>query len=369
MEKNKPSKNSMTVTPDLNDLFLGEQRILTDRLADEAVLALFQQGGNVHFSKLMTELSHNNDTLPSGLPDAVHLFFQEGCHLPSWASPAKMRSGQLFFSSHAHEIMLLLGLLSLPYCYAAADGAQVLYLSEKIRNNPAKRLAETSEFVFDIMAPDAFEKRGKGIMSIQKVRLLHAAVRFHIIKSGKWNGAWGNPVNQEDMAGTNLAFSFIVIRGLRKIGKALSPDDTKAFLHLWNVIGSLMGIKDELLPGTIKEAYTLDQAISRRHFKSSEAGVALTAALLAHYNASSTDAPVPIAAFMRFLLGNNVADLLGLPVSPFPDRLLQPLLMASNLRNMGSNIGSGYYSAKNHFRDQLKMEHRGTVTNFHQPGV
>ena len=118
--------------------------------------------------------------------------------------------------------MNLLGLLSLPYCYAAADGARVLDLSERIKNKPEHRLNETADFVWDVMAPNAFKPDGKGFTSILKVRLLHAAIRFYTGKSSKWNAAdWGLPVNQEDMAGTNLSFSLLVVRGLRKFGLAV----------------------------------------------------------------------------------------------------------------------------------------------------
>ncbi|NJO02592.1 MAG: DUF2236 domain-containing protein [Bacteroidia bacterium] len=66
-----------------------------------------------------------------------------------------------------------------------------------------------------------------------------------------------------------------------------------AFLHLWNVIGYLLGVREELLPDTAKEAYWLDKKIAQRHFRKSEAGVELTASLLRFFREEAAG-PMPL---------------------------------------------------------------------------
>jgi ER-bound oxygenase mpaB/B'/Rubber oxygenase, catalytic domain len=227
---------------------------------------------------------------------------------------AVLGQGLDFFATRQADIALLLGCLSLPYCYAAADGAQVLYLSERIKNDTAKRLEETGEFVFEVMKKQNWEK-GIAQRRILKVRLMHAAIRYFSVQSGKWQPAWGLPINQEDMAGTNLAFSYLIIRGLRKTGKSPETAEAEAYLHSWNKIGLLLGLHPDLLPQNLREAFRLDQQIARRHFRPSEAGQALTQSLV---KALSQFVPNPLlkqipAANMRFLLGDEIADMLGLP--------------------------------------------------------
>lgn len=345
--------------------FLNENRKITDTLADQAIASLFQDGEPTLFRSLIGELKQNDDVIPEHYPEAVKIYFEQAKQFPTWASPTKINQGLQFFSGHATEILAMLGLLSLPYCYAASDGVQVLYLSERIRNDTARRLLETGEFVFDVMAPNGFEPRGKGMMSCLKVRLIHAATRYFIAKSNKWNAAWGEPVNQEDMAGTNLAFSFIITRGLRKIGKTVSMDDTEAYLHLWNVIGYLMGIRQELLPANMKEAFQLDQMIAERHFRKSDEGMALTKSLINHFNQQFTLSAIPVTAFMRFLLGNKVADILGLPPSDVPNKVLQSTLWALGLQNLTGT--TGYFNAKDQFRLQKKGIWQDNAINFHAP--
>jgi hypothetical protein len=239
--------------------------------------------------------------------------------LPPWANPELLAQGAAFFDRHAQTIMSLLGFLSLPYCYAAADGARVLYRSQRIQADTTRRLAETAHFVLSVTGPAAFAPGGPGFDMVRQVRLMHAAVRYHIGRSGRWDeAAWGLPINQEDMAGTNLAFSFIVLRGLRRLGIPVDPAAAQAYLHLWNVVGWLMGVRPELLPATEREADRLDRLIADRHFKKSEIGVALTASLVASIEQTFKGTPPGrikgfVPTYMRYLMGDTVADLLDLP--------------------------------------------------------
>jgi hypothetical protein len=262
-------------------------------------------------------------------------FLKEAAHLPAWSDAKLMQQGAMFFAKHAQLIMNMLGLLSLPYCYAAADGANVLYLSERIRQDTAKRLFETAGFVWDVMAPDAFMPAGKGFASIINVRLMHAAARFYVSKHPNWSSAYGYPVNQEDMAGTNLSFSLIVIRGLRKFGLTISYADQQAFIHLWNVIGSMLGLKAELLPQTGKQATALEETIRLRQFKPSAQGQQLTRALIDYFATVDTGRPfskTEMLQLMRYLLTNPVADMLGIPAQVIPPGTVNLLKAISNLQ-------------------------------------
>ena len=64
-----------------------------------------------------------------------------------------MKRGMAFFKKHAQQIGLTLGFFSLPYSYLGANGAQVLWLTERIKNDTARRLQETGEWVFAVNNP------------------------------------------------------------------------------------------------------------------------------------------------------------------------------------------------------------------------
>ena len=259
------------------------------------------------------------------LPDPVRAYFAAGAPLPGWADPVRMAEGAAFFAKNLDQLMLLLGCYSLPYCYAAADGAQVLYLSQRIHQDTYQRLLETGQFVLEVTKPDAFSEKGPGVITSRKIRLMHAAIRFFTRHSGRWNDAWGVPINQEDMAGTNLAMSYVPIRGLRKINANPGERESEAYLHLWNVIGYFLGVKEELLPVNLREAYHLDRLIAKRNFRPSEAGRTLTKALL---DSLAENTPVSLpknlpANQMRLLLGDELANLLALPAADWTRGLVK----------------------------------------------
>ena len=304
-----------------NHEFLNAKRLSGDPPADKFIQDVFadpvkkrqlQQGLSDAFEGNVLNL------LKAHYPDVA--FINKASDLPSWADPKLMKAGSAFFAKHAEIIMSLLGLLSLPYCYTAANGAMVLYLSGLIKEKTTKRLYDTAVFVWEVMAPDAFGPTGNAYKEILKVRLMHSAVRYYTLQSGKWDHAWGLPINQEDMAGTNLSFSLIVIRGLRSLGFHVRHSDQTAFMHLWAVIGYLTGLQEDIIPENAKRAQQLDVAIKQRHFRTSTHGKELTHSLTDHILAinKSKATANEILGLMRYLLGSEIADMLAIKAPELP---------------------------------------------------
>lgn len=337
--------------------FLDSMREITDPPADKAVAAIFDSEHSYIFRELVNSLDHNNYQIPDELPEEVKLFLENSRKLPDWADQKLLNQGQQFFKKHASTLSLMLALMSLPYDYAAANGAQVLLLSERMQHDTAKRLLETGKFVFDVASTGSFHESGKGVASTQKVRLIHASIRYHINKKAKWDEQWGKPINQEDMAATNLSFSLIPVRGMRKLGFSISKAESEAYIHMWNVASHIMGVDERLLPDTSKEAFVLDKMISERQFVHSEAGVSLTKALLTYIN-ENTDTTLQWLAprYMRYLLGDKIADLLEVPKASLPDAyIMSPLRHWNQLRSILSNYSDTYTQAKGQMNSQVKM--------------
>jgi|GEM_PF-1199596 len=194
----------------------------------------------------------------------------------------ELKSAQKFYAKHRAHILFTLGFMSLPYCYAAAAGAQVMYFSDKMRNQPLKRLKDTASFVESVCSPDSSVESID--FSIRQVRWKHAQVRAFMKQQTFWNSDWGLPVNQEDLAGTNLAFSVVVLRGLRKLNIPVSPEEAAQFYLLWTIIGEALGIEKLLLPSSLKQSLELEKAIKTRHFIKNEQSVWLTKSLVSTLN-------------------------------------------------------------------------------------
>ncbi len=69
------------------------------------------------------------------------------------------------------------------------------------------------------------------------------------------------------MAGTNLAFSLVILLGLQQSGIVLSNKQKEDFIFLWRYIGYQLAIDEELLPANFKEAFHLAQIIKETEFQ------------------------------------------------------------------------------------------------------
>jgi hypothetical protein len=184
-------------------------------------------------------------------------------------------------------------------------------------------------------------KMPEALRRLARVRLVHAAVRWFSYHGGWDAAAWGVPVNQEDMAGTNLSFSYVILQGLRKNGVREAVEEEEAYQHFWNVAGYLSGVPEALLPQNLREAYVLGTAIARRQFRPTDEGRALTRALLRTIEAIVPQAAlrgIP-AAQMRFLLGDDFADQLGIPAVPLEKRLVRLVPLRLFVRQPGVPAG------------------------------
>ncbi|MET0908552.1 MAG: oxygenase MpaB family protein, partial [Ilumatobacteraceae bacterium] len=222
-------------------------------------------------------------------------------------------------------------LASLPNAYAAAKGVHVIWLTARLESDAERRLNETAQFLMDISALKSFDDGGAAVDRILHVRLLHAAIRWFIENDPAvarppdadpaplptrptWATAWGCPVNQEDLAGTLLTFTSVVIDAFRRSGVEFTTAGAEDYLYLWRVVGHFLGVDPTLVPQDLAAAETLQCRIFHRQHASSAVGAALTKTLL---DLVSKRLPGPVSrlgpAMMRRYLGDDVADMIDVP--------------------------------------------------------
>ncbi len=237
-----------------------------------------------------------------------------------------------FYAKNREAILFLLGYYSLPYCYAAANGVKVLSFSKRLVEDPFSRLFETAQYVESIakVHPSSEE----WLNYVLKFRVLHGAIRAQLSQKTEWNiSEWGLPINQEDLCGTMLSFSWLILQGFNKLGIPYSEKEANGWLLLWNKVGALQGLPNELLPNSMKQAASLEEAIRKRQFRKSEEGVLLTGKLCEVLekqtppNLLSNDSKSVIA----WLCGNEVAQVLELKEG-VPQPKLQFALAGAGLR-------------------------------------
>lgn len=307
--------------------FLDTMREECDPPADEAVRTLFQQQKVQAANALMKQLVVNENISLEMLAPPLRGYFERSGQLPSWADPGLVQQGEQVFGRYGPQVLASLFCASLPSCYAAAKGVQVLHLTARLETDPHRRIVETGQMIVDVMAPGGLAIGGRGLRSAQKVRLMHAAVRYLIHHSDRWDPAWNQPINQEDMAGTLLSFSTTVLRSLERMGCELSDADRQAYYHAWRVVGYVMGIDERLLPETWEDGVRLEKLIQQRQYGATSEGHSLTQALLKlleHITPGNIFDGMPVA-LMRHLIGDSTADLLAVPQGDWMRLLMGPL--------------------------------------------
>jgi ER-bound oxygenase mpaB/B'/Rubber oxygenase, catalytic domain len=254
-----------------NESFLDQMRSSGDELADSVLTEILRRGDISKANEVLAQLILNNNQISGRpMPPGLGRYLEHCQTLPSWADLDKIRQAQVFFTSQGAVFGLVLMCSSLPILYAGGKGgAQVLLSTGKLSGHFRRRASQTLRFILDVMEPGGLEPEGMGIRAIQKVRLMHAAIR-HFAKTGPlWKNkieTWGSPINQEELAGTLLAFSSLALEGMKKLQVEISDSDQEAYLHTWKVIGHLLGIKQELLPENLSVARELWQRIDQRNF-------------------------------------------------------------------------------------------------------
>ncbi|MFO1527600.1 MAG: oxygenase MpaB family protein [Turneriella sp.] len=274
---------------------------------------------------LMRQLRDNNDPVPVALPAEIRSYLQNSAKLPAWADAEKIRAGQALFSQYGPQILMVLGFKALPQCYACGDGAEVLYQTGRLDGKDgdyarlARRLMETSQFVIDTMAPDAFTPEGRGLIVAAKIRLIHAAIRFYL--KARKIAVNGTAISQTYLAGTLMAFSALTLQGLSQMEMTPSPAETDGYIHCWRIVGHVVGLRAELLPENYEQATALGTQIFDMELKSSDAGKELTKALLLFYGDMIPGKSFDIVAadLMRFFLGTRIANVLAVQDSASGD--------------------------------------------------
>ena len=199
-------------------------------------------------------------------PGVAHQTLLAAMDLPTWAdADVCRRGGQVWFLNAPVLGPSLLG-LSLIGGYGSNLINETLVAAAGLtgsRDSVHRRLIETLQFVNDVCQPRALERGGRGWRACLDVRMLHARVRMRVAANvpsraakvcpfGYGGGRGGEdagdqnqnqPVSAGDIVATQLAFSLVMLMGAERVGLAwhISDADVGALVHLWGVVGALLG--------------------------------------------------------------------------------------------------------------------------------
>ncbi len=288
-----------------------------DPLADAVIADLVATGRIDSVNRVLGQFRANDQPIPEDLPESVRAYLVATDDPPDWADLERVAGAYEFFVDDGVHVASVLSFGAMVNCYAQPRPSRVLSLTHRL-NQPHRRLSETSQFVLNMMGSEPFGSGGAFVPTVQKTRLIHAAVRYFITRSGEWDvEADGVPVCQQDMLGALLIFSVQVIDGMRRIGIAVTEEEAAAYYYVWRVTGAMLGIPAAAMPETLDDARWLNAALVEASYGPSAEGAALTRDLLDLY-----EDMVPgkvfdgvVAAMVRQTIDPQVADWMNVPHS------------------------------------------------------
>lgn len=284
---------------------------------------------------------------------ALEHYYNTATTLPEWVDSNKLKLGGHVFQDHLFTSFMVLGCASLPVCYVCSPDVKVLSFTRRLIDDAPKRLVETAQMVTDVMSTGGLTIKdgklsGKGVQSLLKIRLIHAAIRHLLLHKEKllaahphidnikpdnflltyvydslqdnarWYGkakpdAWnvakdGVPINAEALAETLLTFSCLILRGLKTIGVQLNKTQQDAFLHSWNIAGYILGVNQDFLKefSNFQQADVIYQQIIKRRLGKTNDGALLQQSLLDVFS----DNAARLMPFGKILHVRHIARLL-----------------------------------------------------------
>ncbi len=216
--------------------------------------------------------------------------------LPAWADLKKIERAEQLFRDSGVVSCILFFCACLPEVYAVPDISIVLHATGNLEKMTDQRIRATSAMILSVLLPGGVRRSmGAGRPKVLKARFIHAIMRHLFLRGNAaelaaagpiavpalptagadnifrrayahgWQSAHeGVPCNQEELSYTLLTFGYVFLRGLRRLGLGFAKADEEAYLHLWNVVGHLLGIEPDMMAHTMIDAAELFSLLQKR---------------------------------------------------------------------------------------------------------
>lgn len=319
------------------DEILERLRLVADPETDPLARELFERDGPGGLINMTQVLEDWEAPVPHHLPERMREWFAAPVNYPEFVDPKQLRLAEELFVSYGPVTTVVLLMCAVPHFFTNPAGARSFYLAKIFSPDSLQnRMLEISQFVSSITQygglaqywnsprqrtmPGCIEvRKGPGMMTVQKLRMIHSGVRILLTLSRDPQKSWDHarfaaPINQVDMCEAVLDFCFCTIDGLAKLGIEQTEAEQEATLCAWKTVGHLLGMCDELQPATLAEARALHkQLFERANTKTMEGAVLISEVIhIMGCMMPRLTRNVP-PTLMRYLMGKRVADQLEVP--------------------------------------------------------
>jgi hypothetical protein len=298
-----------------------------DDEVDRLVAGLLTGGQVPAVNTAMRSWVNNRDPLPGAFPADLTAWLQRVNRLPSWADPAKLRLAASFNRRKDTYLFMLYGLGSGIMSTVIPREARSVYWSAG-GADMQDRAAKTFTFGYDLSELNAFEPSGQFVVTANKTRLVHAAVRHLLPQSPHWRPAADEPqkipISNGDILVTFHSLGTFVHRKLKDWRVPMTTAEETAFLHSWQVAMSLLGVRDEFIPQSWNAAYAQSAQVLTPILALTPEGKHLAEDLLGL--TAQIDLGVTrgfLNEFVRYVLSDEIGDWLQLRPDPVARALVR----------------------------------------------
>jgi ER-bound oxygenase mpaB/B'/Rubber oxygenase, catalytic domain len=298
----------------------------SDTSADAIVAAFSSLPAGAGMRNISAWLAGKTEDVPPALAELLEPIAQ----VPDWVDWERVESGATAYWRGGVLSGLTLNCASLAAGYQSSAAAKPLIFTGELVHRAYRRTQETGRWMLAATSPGGMRRYAPGFAETLRVRIMHAAVRRRLLRSGEWQPeAWGLPINNTDVAyGIAGEFSTIPIAAMRDVGMHFRRDEREDIQHLWRYIGHVLGVPEPLLPATEARA---KEMISIKHLTDTPADEdsrALIRALIENGAPPELLLPRPLVrfgtkaipavlyGFTRRWAGDEIADQLGVPDTP-----------------------------------------------------
>lgn len=114
------------------DAWMEALRTQGDSTLDPIMLDLVRGKGLDAVNQALRMAVTNENAVPSSLPSALQTWLVQNARLPEGVDLDRLERASRFFMDHGVSISALLGLVSLPECYAARKGVKALHATDQM---------------------------------------------------------------------------------------------------------------------------------------------------------------------------------------------------------------------------------------------
>lgn len=286
-----------------------------DPAADDVAARLLADGSIPAVNKAWESWVNNSDALPSGMPGYLTDYLTQVNRLPSWADPALLAASEKLYKRLSSYLFVSESLGSGILSTVIPRESRAVYWSAGGADMKA-RAAKTFTFGYDLHSETAWQPGGHFVVSANKTRLVHAAVRNLLPTSSHYMATADEPkpISNGDILITFHSVATVAHNNMQKWGVKLSAADQAADLHAWQVALHLLGVQEQFIPASWADAQTQATQMLWPVVAPTSEGISLAKTLLGYVEDPVLGLDTGfVSEMVRYLIGDKYSDWLGLP--------------------------------------------------------